>query len=81
MLDTAAQKTHRYKLGDQLAGGTVVCIDYRELPMPDSFTLSESRVILKMGAEFWAIERGKTLADKHKLNAEQLPREVANLPK
>ena len=81
VLDTAAQKTRRYKPGEQLAGGTIVCVDYREMPMPDSFALSESRVILKVGADFWAIERGKTLADKHKLEAEQLPREVANLPK
>lgn len=81
ILDTGAQKTRRYKPGDQLAGGTIVCVDYREMPMPDSFALSESRVIVKVGAEFWAIERGKTLADKHKLDPEQLPREVANLPK
>jgi hypothetical protein len=81
VLDTAAQKTKRYKPGEQLAGGTIVCVDYREMPMPDSFALSESRVILKVGSEFWAIERGKTLADKHKLEPEQLPREVANLPK
>jgi hypothetical protein len=81
VLDTSAQKTKRYKPGDQLAGGTIVCVDYRELPMPNSFALSESRVILKVGNEFWAIERGKTLADKHKLETEQLPREVANLMK
>ncbi len=81
VLDGPAQKTKRYKLGDELAGGTIVCIDYRELPVPDSFALSESRVILKIGADYWAIERGKTLADKHKLSAEQLPREIANAAK
>jgi hypothetical protein len=81
VLDTAAQKTKRYKPGDQLAGGAIVCVDYREMPMPNSFALSESRVILKIGSEFWAIERGKSLADKHKLETEQLPREVANLVK
>jgi hypothetical protein len=74
-----AQKTRRYRVGDSLAGGTIICIDYREMPMPDSFALSESRVILKIGNEFWAIERGKTLADKHKLEPQQLPREVAKL--
>jgi len=81
VLDTGAQKTRRFKPGDQLAGGTIVCVDYREMTMPDSFALSESRVILKVGNEFWAIERGKTLADKHKLEPEQLPRELANLAK
>jgi hypothetical protein len=79
VLEPMAQKTRRFKMGDQLAGGTIVCIDYREMPMPDSFALSESRVIVRIGNEFWAIERGKTLADKHKLEPEQLPREVAKL--
>lgn len=81
VLDTAAQKTRRFKPGEQLAGGTIICVDYREMPMPDSFALSESRVIVKIGSEFWAIERGKTLADKHKLEPEQLPRELANMAK
>lgn len=81
VLDTTAQKTKRYSPGEELAGGTIVCIDYREQPMPGSFALSESRVILKVGAEFWAIDRGKTLADKRKLEPEQLPREIANAAK
>jgi hypothetical protein len=81
VLDSTAMKTKRYKPGESLAGGTIVCVDYREMPMPDSFALSESRVILKVGNEFWAIERGKTLADKHKLSEEQLPREIANAAK
>lgn len=81
VLDTAAQKTKRYKTGDLLAGGKIVCVDYREMPMPDSFAFSESRVIVQIGNEFWAIERGKTLADKRKLEPEQLPRELANAVK
>jgi len=39
--------------------------------------LSQSRVILAIGEEFWAIERGNTLADKHKLVTEQLPEKLA----
>jgi hypothetical protein len=78
VLDTTAQKTKRYAPGEQLAGGTIVCVDYRELPMAGNLALSESRVILKVGAEFWAIERGKTLADKHKMDVAQLPLEIAN---
>jgi len=81
VLDGTGQRTIRYRPGDQLAGGTVVCIDYRELPMQGSFALSESRVILKVGGEFWAIERGKTLADKYKMAADQLPRELTNVVK
>lgn len=81
VLDTTAQKTKRYRPGEALAGGTIVCVDYREMALPGSFALSESRVILRVGNDFWAIERGKTLADKHKLSEEQLPRELANAAK
>jgi hypothetical protein len=78
VLDTAAMKTKRYVPGQELAGGTIACVDYRELPMTGSFALSESRVILKIGSEYWAIERGKTLADKYKMSADQLPQQIAN---
>jgi hypothetical protein len=81
VLDTTAQKTTRYVPGQKLAGGEIVCVDYRELALPGSFALSESRVILKVGSEFWAIERGKTLADKHKLDPDQLPQNLANAVK
>jgi hypothetical protein len=81
VLDTTAQKTRRYKTGDELAGGKIVSVDYREMPMPDSFALSESRVIVQIGSEFFAIERGRTLADKRKLELDQLPRDIANLVK
>jgi hypothetical protein len=70
--DLTQQKTQRYKAGDALAGGTVVCVDYRSLPA-GPYLRSDSRVILKIGNEFWAIERGKTLAEKRKLAATELP--------
>lgn len=76
--DLTAQRTARYKPGDAFAGGTLVCVDYRPLPMPgNSLLRSDSRVIVRIGTEYWAIERGKTLADKHKLAPEQLPAELA----
>jgi len=76
--DLIAQRTVRYKPGDAFAGGTLVCVDYRPFPMPgNSLLRSDSRVIVRIGAEYWAIERGKTLADKHKLAPEQLPAELA----
>jgi hypothetical protein len=68
------QKTLRYKPGDSFAGGTIVMVDYRPMAMPGNEALkSFSRVIVKVGSEFWAIERGKTLADKYQLKAEQVP--------
>ena len=72
--DLVNQKTLRYKPGDSFAGGTIVMVDYRPMGLPGNEALkSFSRVIVKVGSEFWAIERGKTLADKYQLKAEQLP--------
>jgi hypothetical protein len=76
--DLTQQKTQRYRPGDALAGGTVVCIDYRPL-QAGPFLRSDSRVILKIGNEYWAIERGKTLADKRKLAATELPEQLAKV--
>jgi len=76
--DLIQQKTQRYKPGDQLAGGTIACVDYRQLPMPGNELLrSDSRVIVKVGGDYFAIERGKTLADKRRLTTAQLPSELA----
>lgn len=78
--DLTNEKTFRYKPGDFLAGGTVVMIDYRSMPMPGREVVqSESRVILRFGQEYYAIDRGQTLADKHLLKTEQLPEELAKL--
>lgn len=78
--DLTAQKTLRYKTGEPFAGGTLVCVDYRPLPMPgNAFLRSDSRVIVRIGQEYWAIERGRTLAEKHRLPPEQLPAGLAKI--
>ncbi|HWI58212.1 MAG TPA: hypothetical protein VNZ22_13360 [Bacillota bacterium] len=75
--DLAAQKTSRFKPGDPMAGGTLVMIDYRPQPDPaNPFLQSFSRLILKIDRDYWAIERGKTFADKYKLTDAQLPPEL-----
>jgi hypothetical protein len=72
--DLSAQKTMLFKPGDELAGGIIVMVDYRPMPKPgNSLLQSFSRLILKIGDEFWAIERGRTLADKRKLSTDELP--------
>jgi len=76
--DLAAQKTSRFKPGDTLAGGTAVMIDYRPMPVPGHpFLKSFSRIILKIDQDYWAIERGKTFADKYKLTVPELPPQLA----
>ncbi|MFM8469455.1 MAG: hypothetical protein ACKODH_05715 [Limisphaerales bacterium] len=78
--DLTAQKTVRSKPGDALAGGTIALVDYRSLPLPGgNGLLSYSRVIVRVGGEFFAIERGQTLADIRKLELAQLPPELAKL--
>jgi hypothetical protein len=78
--DLVNQRTLRYQSGDPLAGGIMVMVDYRPMPFPDKPALrSDSRVIVRMGAEYWAIERGRTLADRHKLSSEQLPEDLQKI--
>ena len=72
--DLTAQKTVRYRPGDELMGGTIVMIDYRPMPRAgNSLMQSYSRLILKIGAEYWSIDHGKTLAEKRKLAGAELP--------
>lgn len=78
--DLVNERTICYQVGDALAGGTIVMIDYRALPMPGNALLqSFSRVIVQIGTEYWAIERGRTLMEKYKLTPEQLPETLSKL--
>jgi hypothetical protein len=80
--DLTNQRTHRYKPNDTLAGGSIVMVDYRRMPMPGTVGLeSYSRVIIKIGPDFWAIEHGKTLAEKYKLPQNDWPEQLAKLGK
>ena len=57
-------------------------VDYRRMPKPGKeYLMSESRVIVKIGTEYWAVELGQTLAQKYRLNPEQLPEQLAKLIK
>ncbi|MGZ8939988.1 MAG: hypothetical protein ACXW32_12315 [Limisphaerales bacterium] len=75
ILDAAQNKTQRYRPGDKLKDNSeVVAVDYRALPSPrNPLLLSHSRVILKIGEEFWAVERGQNLAEKRKLEPKEWP--------
>ncbi|MEX2673282.1 MAG: hypothetical protein WD294_14355 [Phycisphaeraceae bacterium] len=75
--DRTADKMLSYSPGDELAAGTVVMVDYRPLALPDDPSIrSQSRVIVRQDSEYWAIERGATLADKRKLTQEELPADL-----
>ncbi len=67
--------TTRYRPGDKLKdAGEIVAVDYRPLPSPrNALLVSHSRVILKIGDEFWAVERGENLAQRRRLDEAQWP--------
>ena len=61
--DSSSGKTAWYKPGDTLAGGRIVMVDYRPMPKADRPHLqSESRLVLQVGYEYYAIELGADLA-------------------
>ncbi len=81
VLDTENHQTATYKPGDALAGGTIVGVDYRPLPLPDKpDKVSSSRVIIKLGPEYWAVELGRTLAEKYRIAPDRLPAELKGEP-
>jgi hypothetical protein len=74
ILDITSNKTKKYHVGDRLAGGVLVEVDYRPLPAPRKPGLkSLSRVIIGFDGTFWAIENGDSLADKYLLGSDRLP--------
>jgi Tfp pilus assembly protein PilO len=78
--NTSTGEVHTYKLGDEFGGGSIVMIDYRMMPLPDKpEILSGSRVILQVGSDFWAVDLGCSLAQKHRLGASELPAQLKPL--
>jgi hypothetical protein len=72
--DASTGKVATYKPGDDLAGGKIVTVDYRPMPLPNRpELLSASRVVLAIGADYYAVELGTSLAEKHPLAADQIP--------
>jgi len=63
-----------YKVGDKLQIGQIAMVDYRVLPMPGKpDELSASRVILKIGKDYLAVEAGQRLGDRRVLRRKELP--------
>lgn len=79
--DLVNQRTLRFKRDDVCAGGKIVMVDDRRMPHPGKQRFSDSRVILRIDNEYWAIELGQTLAEKYKVPQAQLPEQLAKLTK
>jgi hypothetical protein len=74
------QKVH--KIGDNMGGvGDIVMVDYRPMPMPNEpKKISASRMILKIGQSFWAVELGQQIGQRRVLGQEVLPEELKAPP-
>ncbi len=69
------------RVGDSLSIGKIVMVDYRLMPMPGKPRLiSQSRVILKAGKNYWAVERGQRLDQRRILRPEELPEKLRTPP-
>jgi len=80
--DSVSRQIRSYKAGDTLGGGVIAGIDYR--PMPSKANpklLSPSRVILKVGPDYFAVELGENLADKRRLPEGMLPEHIQPGPR
>lgn len=76
--DLTTNQTQVLRVGDSLAGGKIIAVDYRSMPMPERPELrSGSRVILEIEDQYWAVELGQTLAKRRMLEQAQLPPELA----
>ena len=63
-----------YKPGEEWGGGRIATVDYRPLPHPENpDILSTSRVVLRIGSEYYAVELGACLEHKYRLGADRLP--------
>ncbi|MFP4104931.1 MAG: hypothetical protein ACLFVU_02480 [Phycisphaerae bacterium] len=57
-----------------LSGAEIVMVDYRPLPYPQQPELySSSRMIVKIGQEYWAVELGDNFSDKRLMKHDNLP--------
>jgi hypothetical protein len=80
--DNSSGKVSNLKAGDELGGGKIVMVDYRQLPLPKNpEILSGSRVVLQIGSEYYAVELGQSLADKRTLSASEAPPGLPKLEK
>ncbi len=74
LYDGRNQKTTVCHPGEKLLDGELAMVDYRPLPWPGKpGLLSYSRLIWRIGEEYWAVEIGQTLAERRRLSAAELP--------
>ncbi len=79
--DSTTRQIRSYQPGDTLGGGVIEVVDYRPMPSPaNPNILSPSRVILKIGPDYFAVELGQELTEKRRLPDSMLPEEIRPAP-
>lgn len=74
ILDLEKNSTFAVRPGENVAGRVAVTVDYRPQPSRTKPGLiSFSRLVLHDSSGYWAVESGATLADRFRLNTEELP--------
>jgi hypothetical protein len=82
VLDTRDKRVTYYRVGETLAGGCLVAVDYRPRPCKDDpMRLSPSRIVVEVGQDHFAIELGCTLDQKNLLVEADLPAKLYKKPK
>ena len=72
--DAAGSAVKVLKVGERLPVGEIVAVDYREIPMPGKPTISSySRVILRNGASYYAVELGQKLSERRVIQPSDMP--------
>ena len=71
------KKLYKYKEGEKLMGWDIVMVDFRPMIHPEKPGIASlSRVIVKIGEEYWAIEGEQYVNDKRMLKDADLPPEL-----
>jgi hypothetical protein len=67
-----------YEVGDRVGQVSIAGVDYRRMRWGQTY--STSRVLLRQGVSYWAVELGNTLGQKRPLRQQDLPQELRRAP-
>lgn len=82
IVDTQTNQQQEFSIGDRLQIGQIMAVDFSDAPIPGSEVegmgplYSSSRLIVRVGSDFWAVELGQSLHEKRILTPEQLPERI-----
>ncbi len=76
--DPDQEQVSTYNVGDRVGRMTIVAVDYRRMRWRDEY--STSRVVLRSGGDYWAVELGDTIGQRRPLRNRDLPVELRRVP-